>query len=30
MLVDLAHPAYREELIAAAEKQNIWRQSNKR
>ncbi len=30
MLVDLAHPAYREELIAAAERQNIWRQSNKR
>ena len=30
MLVDLAHPAYREELIAAAEKQNIWRRSNKR
>lgn len=30
MLIGLAHPQHREELIAAAEKQNIWRKSNKR
>ena len=30
MLISLAHPDFREELIAAAEKQNIWRKTNKR
>jgi acyl-CoA hydrolase len=30
MLVSLAHPDFRDELIAAAEKQKIWRRSNKR
>ena len=30
MLVSIAHPDFREELIAAAESQKIWRQSNKR
>ena len=29
-LVSIAHPDYREELIAAAEKMKIWRKSNKR
>ena len=30
MLISVAHPAFREPLIAAAEKQNIWRKLNKR
>ena len=30
MLVGIAHPDYREELIKEAEKMKIWRQSNKR
>lgn len=30
MMVELAHPKYRDSLIAAAEKQNIWRASNRR
>lgn len=30
MLVSIAHPQFREELIAAAETQKIWRKSNKR
>lgn len=30
MLVSIAHPDFREELIAAAEKQKIWRRSNRR
>ena len=29
-LINIAHPDFREELIRAAEKQKIWRQSNKR
>ena len=29
-LINIAHPDFREELIQAAEKQKIWRQSNKR
>ena len=29
-LINIAHPDFREELIAAAEKMGIWRQSNKR
>ena len=29
-IVSLAHPAFRDELICAAEKQKIWRRSNKR
>ena len=29
-LISIAHPDFREELIAAAEKQKIWRKSNKR
>lgn len=29
-LIRIAHPDFREELISAAEKQRIWRQSNKR
>ena len=28
--ISLAHPQFREELIAAAEKMHIWRRSNKR
>lgn len=30
LLVSIAHPDFREELITAAEQQKIWRQSNKR
>ena len=30
LLVSIAHPDFREELIAAAEKQKIWRRSSKR
>ena len=30
MLIGIAHPDFREELIAAAENQKIWRRSNKR
>ncbi len=30
LLISLAHPQHREELIAAAEQQKIWRKSNKR
>ncbi|MBQ9618738.1 MAG: butyryl-CoA:acetate CoA-transferase, partial [Oscillibacter sp.] len=29
-IISLAHPDFREELIAAAEKMRIWRRSNKR
>ena len=29
-LIDIAHPQFREQLIADAEKMNIWRRSNKR
>ena len=28
-LISVAHPDFREELIAAAERQRIWRRSNK-
>ncbi|MCB2185880.1 MAG: acetyl-CoA hydrolase [Deltaproteobacteria bacterium] len=30
MLVNLAHPEFRDELVAAAEKQGIWRRSNQK
>ena len=30
MLIDIAHPDYREELIREAEEQKIWRRSNRR
>jgi len=30
MMISIAHPMFRDELIAAAEKQKIWRRSNKR
>ena len=29
-LISIAHPQFREELIAEAEKMHIWRRSNKR
>ena len=29
-LISIAHPEFREELIAAAEQQKIWRRSNRR
>jgi acyl-CoA hydrolase len=29
-LIAIAHPQFREELIAEAEKMHIWRRSNKR
>ena len=29
-IISLAHPQFRDELIAAAEKMHIWRRSNKR
>ena len=29
-LINIAHPQFREELIAEAEKMHIWRRSNKR
>lgn len=30
MLISIAHPDFREELIAAAERQKLWRRSNRR